>query len=161
MIKVRGTDELMAAAVLFRNADRETRRALAKESRAWAPTIVRAAKRRAVLPQDHAVAESGKVSITSKGIVATFGSAGRLSSTGTHVGEVTRAYEFGTESRERRSRYVSRQRSSGKEMYVQRRTRIELPRRTRSGRFIYPAVADTAPDLVGRYVRAVARAVTS
>jgi len=160
MLKVRGIPELEAAAILFKNADRETRRALAQQSKAWAPTIIRAAKMHAELPQDRAIAGSGRVTVNTKGIVATFGAAGRLGS-GTPLREITRPFEFGTQNDDTFTTYLSRQRTTKRAMKVTRRTRKSLPAWNKTGRFLYPAVADTAPELVSRYVRAIALTVSN
>ena len=155
MLKIDGTAELKATAALFGRLDKPTRDAIRGEAKSWAPTLTRAAMRRAREPVDVAVAASGKVTQTSKGLTATFG-------TGTWHGEklanLARPWEFGTARPDEYGKYVSRQRTSRKGMQVKRRVQKQVPPAVRAGRFIYPAVADCTPDLVGRWVRAIAEA---
>lgn len=158
MLSIRGTDELKAAALLFRNADRATRAAIAKESRQWSPELKRAAQARARGRVDRRIANSGRTTTTARGLKATFGASGSLPS-GERLAEVTRPFEFGTGNREAKKTYLSRQRTSKRRMYVTRRTQRQIPRRNDKGRFLYPAVADVTPDLVARWVRAIAKAV--
>jgi len=86
-----------------------------------------------------------------------FGSTGRVS--GARLSEIAGPYEFGTARRNSKTKYLTRHRSSRKEYFVERRTHVQLPPRNPDGHFIYPAVADQAPALVARWVRAVAQAV--
>jgi hypothetical protein len=106
------------------------------------------------------IANSGKASVTNRGPKATFGSGGKLSS-GEPLGEVTRPYEFGTSRHNVKVEYLSRHRISGRAMRVKRRTMRQLPAQSDEGRFVYQGLADATPELVGRYVKAIAEAVSN
>jgi hypothetical protein len=156
MLRVEGTDELRLAAAYYGRLDKPTRAAIRTEARKWGPTLVREAvvgasgRGKAAV----AVARSGKVSTNTKGLIATFGS------TGTFHGEPLRnlaaPFEFGG-NQEKYETYLSRQRSTRRAMTVTRRAQRQIPARRRTGYFIFPAVADATPTLVGMWVRAIAR----
>ncbi len=154
MLKVDGLPELQATALLFAKADKPTQAAIRKASQAWAPTLRAAAVRRAHDPVSRAVAGSGRVTVNSKGLVAVFGSG---SFHGEPLSNLAGPWEFGG-NQQRKETYMSRRK--GRSMKVTRRTQVQIPQKTPNGRFIYPAVADCTPDLVGRWVRAVVEAVT-
>lgn len=160
MINIRGVPELRATALVFRNADRETRRGIQREARTWAPDLQRAVARRARTGVDRQIAASGRITVTARGIKAVFGSSGRLSS-GEPLRSVARPYEFGTGSPHATKEYLSRHRVSRRAMRVTRRVQEQVPHRRDTGRFIYPGVADATPELVARWVRAVAQAATN
>jgi hypothetical protein len=61
---------------------------------------------------------------------------------------LTRPWEFGGNQQ----RFDTYRRKGHK---VTRRTQKQIPRKTPDGRFIYPAVADAAPRIVGAWARAV------
>lgn len=153
-VTVRGVPELKAAALLMRQADRPTRDALRRESKAWAPTLERAIKSRARSDVDRRIAATARTTVTAKGLKATVGASGRLPS-GEPIREVTRPYEFGTARPDARTRYIGRR--GGKRVTYDRRAQRQIPRAQRKGRFIHPALADATPVLVTRYVRALAR----
>lgn len=155
MLKVDGLPELQATALLFAKADKPTQAAIRKASQAWAPTLRAAAVRRATDPVSRKVAASGKVTVTAKGLRAVFGASGNHGKA--KLSELAGPWEFGG-NRQRKETYMSRRK--GKSMRVTRRTQVQIPAKAPNGRFLYPAVADATPDLVGRWVRAVAEAVT-
>lgn len=159
MLSIHGVDEVKAAAMMFAKAPAETRKAIQKESRAWAPTLKQAAQSRARGRMQNRIANSGKITVTGNGLKATFGASGKASH-GTSLGEVTRPFEFGTDTTQAYTEYLSRHRVTRRAMRVKRRTKKGLPHRDERGHFIYPAVADATPKLVARYVRAIAQAVT-
>jgi hypothetical protein len=155
MLKVRGTDQLDDVTRLFKTCEQPIRKAMQKEARTWGPEIVAAAKAQARGPVQQAIAASGKVSVTTKGLKATFGSSGRVGTQA--LAQLARPYEFGSKTPEKFTRYVSRHRINRQAMRVTRRTQKQLPRWNADGHFLHPALAKTAPDLVGRYVAAIAR----
>lgn len=158
-LTIKGTAELQAAALLFRNADTNTRAAIREASAAWAPTLRQAAKAKASGEVMRRVADSGKITVTTKGLKATFGSTGKVS--GAKLSELAAPYEWGTTKPEEYSKkYLSRHRISGKAIKVSRRTKRQIPRRRSPGYAIHPAVAEKTPELVTRYVRGIAKAVT-
>lgn len=154
MLKVKASPELRATALLFRNADRETKAAIRKESAKWAPTLRTAIQARARTAVDKEIAASAKVTTTARGLKATVGSSGRLSS-GEPLRTVARPYEFGTAQPDQMGRYIGRS-SKGRGYVVKRRVQRQIPRINPKGRFVYQGLADATPRLVGRYVRAVA-----
>lgn len=157
MLKVNGIPELEAAAALFAHLDKPTMAAMRKESTKWAPKLRAAAVQGAKGPIDHAIAASGKTTVTAKGLRAVFGSG---SFHGEPLSALTRPWEFGTARPQAKTSYLSRQRTSRRAMKVTRRTQLQVPKRAVNGRFIYPAVARATPDLVSLWVRAVVKAVT-
>ena len=158
MLEIRGIADLREVARMFRDADAETRKAIRTEARAWAPTLIRAARARAPGRVEAAIADSGRTTVVANGVKATFGASGRLSS-GEPLREVTRPYEFGTY---RQNRYVEHRGRSPLNRYyrVRRRTMRQIPAMDPDGRFIYAALAATTPDLVSRWVKATVKAVT-
>jgi hypothetical protein len=155
VLTVRGLTELQAAAVAFKECEAPIRKALQKEARTWAPTLVAAAAANARgQVQQQEIAASGRTTITNKGPTAVFGSTGRAGRT--PLAKLARAYEFGTDDRQRKTEYLSRHRTSKRAMHVKRRTMAQLPARNPDGHFIHRAVAEKTPDLVARYVRAIA-----
>lgn len=155
MLRIDGLDEVKATARLFADADKPTQAAIRKQSQAWAPTLRAAALSRAHDPVSRAVAASGKVTVTGKGLRAVFGGSGSFH--GEPLRNLAGPFEFGG-NRQRKETYLSR--SKGRAVRVTRKTQVQIPPKTPAGRFLYPAVADTTPDLVGRWVRAVVQAVT-
>ncbi len=159
MLKVEGVEELEAVVLLFKRAPAEIKRGIRQESRAWAPSIVAAAKSMARGPVERRIAASGKVTVTDRGPVARFGSSGRLRP-GVPLARIARHYEFGTNRRNMKTKYLGRNRYTRDAQFITRRTRRQLPQRNATGRFVYPALAEETPALVARYVRVIAKAVT-
>ena len=155
-VSVRGIPELKAAALLMKQADAPTRAALRKEAQTWAPDLKRAIQARAKTAVDREIAASTTTSVTAKGLKATVGGRGKLSS-GEPLKSVTRPYEFGTARPDARTRYIGRH--HGRRVTYNRRAQRQIPRINPKGRFIYQGLADATPDLVTRYVRALARAM--
>jgi hypothetical protein len=156
-VSVRGLPELRAAALLLKQADAPTRAALKRESRAWAPTLERAIKARARTDVDRRIAASARTTVTAKGLKATVGASGRLPS-GDALREVTRPYEFGG-NRNVRNKYVGRS-PKGKAVIYRRRTQRQIPDPAPNGRMVYQGLADVTPELVSRYVRALAKVMS-
>jgi len=159
MLTVQGMTELQAAAVLFRDCGAPIKKAMQQEAKTWTPTLIRSAQAHARGEVQKRIAQSARPSVTNKGPKVSFGASGRV--TGSPLGKITRPYEFGTDDRNKKTTYLSRQRTSKKAMRVNRRTMRQLPARNADGHFLYPAVAATVPDLVGRYVRAIAGVMSS
>lgn len=152
------TSDLAALREQLHRARTDIKKNLDEESRRFAPMLVRSAQAHASGEVEKAIAQSGSVRIVRDGFVVSFGRKGRVS--GAKLGEITRQYEFGTNDPDRFSEYRSRHRTSGKAMKVRRRTRRQLPAFVKTGRFIYPALAEVTPKLVARYVRAIVNTVT-
>jgi len=155
MLRIDGVDEVKAAALLFARADKTTQAAIRKETAKFAPELRKAAMRHATDPVSRKVAASGKTTVTAKGMRAVFGASGTHGKA--RLSELAGPWEFGG-NRQRKETYMSRRK--GRSMKVTRRTQMQIPPKTPDGRFLYPAVADVTPELVGRWVRAVAQAVT-
>jgi hypothetical protein len=156
VLRIDGVDEVRAAALLFARAPRQVQAGIRTEAKAWAPSLQAAARRRATDPVSLAVARSGKVTATRQGLVAVFGS-GRWK--GRDLARLARPWEFGTSDPQALSYpYLARYRRRA--VRVKRRTQVQVPARVETGRMVYPAVADVTPDLVARWVRACAQAVT-
>jgi hypothetical protein len=156
MLRVEGTNELRFAAAYFGRLDKPTKAAIRKEARTWGPLLVReaivgASSRDKV---SVAVAQSGKVTSSNRGLVATFGSTGRYKGR-TPLANLAAPYEFGGD-REKVETYYARHRISRRAMKVSRHAQRQLSPRRRKGYFIMSAVADTTPTLVGMWVRAIA-----
>jgi hypothetical protein len=137
--------------------DKPTRAAIRTEAKKWGPMLVREAIVHASSQPDPAmaVARSGKISVTNRGLVATFG-VGRYRSGKRSIPlERFTGYEFGA-YREQKTRYISRHKTSGKAMDVYRRVKRGMPPSRRKGYFVFPALADTTPTLVAMWVRAIA-----
>jgi len=156
VLRVDGVQEVRAAALLYRRAPRTVQAQIRQESKGWAPTLRAAAVRNATDPVSRAVAESGKVTVTARGVKAVFGAAKWR---GVDLRRVARPFEFGTSSPDAWSDPYLTRTARGRGVKVpERRTQRQIPPRS-SGRFVHAAVAETTPDLVGRWVRAVATAV--
>jgi hypothetical protein len=156
MLRIDGAQEVRAAALLYRRAPREVQSRIRREAKVWAPTLRAAAVRRATDPVSRAVAESGKVTVTARGVRAVFGAARWR---GVDLRRVARPFEFGTSQPDAWSDAYLTRTAAGRSVKVQsRRTQRQIPARS-SGRFAHAAVAETTPDLVGRWVRAIATAV--
>jgi hypothetical protein len=158
MLRVDGADELRLAAAYFGRLDAPTRKAVASQAKQWAPLLINQVQRRAHTQGAPAVAvaASGKVSATTKGVVASFGTAGRMASGGRSIptSKLT-GYEFGTAKQRQKVAYTSRGRSSGL-FEVERRVKSGMSPRNTDGYFIFPAVAEMTPRLVAMWVRAIA-----
>lgn len=153
MLRVDGADELKAAALLYARAPQTIQRDIQAQAKAWAPTLVRAARAHARDRMSSRIADSGVARVNQKGVVAVFG-AGKMV-------KVARPYEFGTARPDAWSKgYVGRTPGGRGYPVPRRRTQRQIPPRNEEGRFVYPAMADVTPDLASRWVRAVAQAVT-
>jgi hypothetical protein len=152
MLEVKDVRDLRALAEMFRDADRETQRAMRKASAQVAPILKQAAMRRAHDDVSRKIAASGKVTPSRKGLKATFGASGKHGSA--KLSELTRPWEFGG-NRERFDTY----RRKGHR--VARRTQRQIPAKAPDGRFLYPALADAAPKVVGAWVRAALGVLTN
>ena len=162
-MRFEGIPELRAAAALFAHAPDETRTAIRKTNREMEPQIARIIHRHAGAARDGSkvdarIADSVRVRSGDRGVSVVVGSVGKVGRT--PLRDVVWQYEFGTNDREHKTEYLSRQRTSKKAMKVTRRTRKQLPQRTAKGRMVYPAVAEIAPKLVTEWVRVIAQAVT-
>ena len=146
MLDARAVREVRALAAEFKNADRETQKAIRRATTTVSPLLKDAALRRAHDPVSRKIAASGKVTPSRKGLKAVFGASGKHGSA--RLSELTRPWEFGGN----RDRYDTYRRKGHR---VKRRTQKQIPPKASNGRFIYPAVATAAPRIVGAWVRAV------
>jgi hypothetical protein len=156
---VEGADELRLAAAYFGRMDKDVRRAVAAEAKQWAPLLVNQVQRRAHTQGAPAVAvaSSGKTSATTKGLVASFGTSGAMTSDGRRVAaSKLTGYEFGTGKQGQKVPYTSRGRSTGL-FKVKRRVKSGMSARNPDGYFIFPAVAEMTPRLVSMWVKAITR----
>src|SRR4029079_3295946 len=93
MLDVKGVREVRALAAEFKNADRETQKAIRKATTTVAPLLRDAALRRAHDPVSRKIAASGKVTPSRKGLKAVFGASGKHGSA--RLSELARPWEFG------------------------------------------------------------------
>lgn len=158
MLRVRGTEELAWAAAYLGRLDRPTRDALRAQTRTWSGVLVREVIVRAASQPAPAMAlaQSGKITQTRDGLVATFGATGAYRS-GRRAIPVKRLvpFEFGADQ-QKYELYVSRHRVSRQAMRVRRRVQVQMQPRNRRGYAIFPAVAAATPTLVSMWVRAIA-----
>ena len=150
---VAGLTDMQMAIRVMKHAGPEVRKAMRREAAAWAPDLVAAIRRRARGDVESRIAATTKTTITTRGLRATIGTTGKLPS-GEKISEVTRPYEFGTNRQTVKTRYRGTS-PKGRRYQVDRRTKKQIPRSARQGRFIYQGLADATPDLVTRYVKAV------
>jgi hypothetical protein len=159
MLHVEGERTLRTAAAYYGRMDKEVKAALRAKARSWSPLLVKEAIVRASSYGAPAVAlaESGKVTSTNKGLQAKFGATGFFPASGGRRVKTTRLvpFEFGA-NQDKYEQYLSRQRTSKRAMQVNRRAQRQMPKRRKRGYFIFPAVADTTPVLVGLWVSAIA-----
>lgn len=158
MLKIKGIPELQAAARAFAQAEPSTRKAVAEGAKAFGPELVKDAERRASAlgPIERAVAGTGRVSATTKGLRATFGSSGAFH--GEPLRNLARPFEWGG-PREKYETYLSRQRVSRRAMQVKRRTQRQIPSRSPKGRYTAPAVEALTPKLAAAWADLIAREV--
>jgi hypothetical protein len=157
MLRVEGIDELRLAAAYFGRMDKPTRRAVADEAKKWGPMLVDRVQREAHTKGKPgvALAASGKTSATTKGLTATFGTSGAMTSGSRRIPTSKLAgYEFGTDKQQQRVAYTSRGRSTGL-FKVNRRVKAGMSARNPDGYFIFPAVAEMTPRLVSMWVKAI------
>jgi hypothetical protein len=165
VLRVEGADELRLAAAYFGRMDKDVRRAVAAEAKQWGPMLVDQVQRHAHAQGKLgvAVADTGKISATTKGLVASFGTSGYMKSGGkgntkersVPVIKLTGA-EFGTNKQGQKVPYTSRGRSTGL-FKVKRRVKSGMSARNPDGYFIFPAVAEMTPRLVSMWVKAITR----
>lgn len=146
------------AADLLRRADKDVvkamRRAVTREVNPWLKSALR---RNAPDAQSRKIASTARVRSGQRPAVVV-GSAKKFSGGETTAG-LAAVYEFGGQQNYRRG-YARRNQRSGGRHKVVRHTQRQIPRREKSGRFIYPAVADAAPMLVSAWVQVIAEAYT-
>ena len=145
---------VLDAADLMRRADKDLakqmRRAITREINPWLKSAIR---REAIDAQSRLIAGTARVrSGTSPAVVV--GSAKKFAG-GASTAELARVYEFGG-YQNWEGAYARRNRKRGGRHKVVRHTQRQIPRKDRQGRFVYPAVADAAPMLVGAWVGLIA-----
>lgn len=145
---------VLDAADLMRRADKDLakqmRRAITREVNPWLKSAIR---RGATDPQSRTIAGTARVrSGASPAVVV--GSAKKFKG-GASTAELARVYEFGG-YQEWKGGYARRNRRAGGMHKVVRHTQRQIPRSNKQGRFVYAAVADAAPMLVGAWVGVIA-----
>ena len=142
------------AADLMRRADKDIaklmRRTSTREVNPWLKSAIR---RNAADSQSRKIAGTARVRSGMRPAVVV-GSAKKFTG-GESTAALAAVYEFGGQQNYRRG-YARRNRRAGGSHKVVRHTQRQIPARARSGRFIYPAVADVAPELVGAWVKVIA-----
>ena len=149
MMKV-GSPELDAAVLLYKRAPKAIRDGIRDESKRWAPELRAAIISHAPDKVSRDIAATARVTSGAQGLRAVVGAG---------MADLARPWEFGTARPDERTRYGGRS-PKGKAVIYNRRAQRQVPRINSKGRFVYPAVADMTPRLVGRWVRAIALAVT-
>jgi len=141
---------VLDAADLFRRADKDLQKRMRQTAnREIAPWLASAIRRNGRSEVDRRIASSARVRSGQNPAVVIPGR--KLSGGATAASaDIVRVYEFGG-NRNARTRYTGRS-PKGRSYQVQRRTQRMIPWSDKSGRFIYPAVADAAPMLVGAWV---------
>ena len=161
MLSVEGTNALKLAAAAYGRAPKEVKAAIRKEAKEWFPVLRSTASEYAVATGggelEFAVARSGKLTVNNRGLIAVFASTGRFH--GTPLNRLAAPFEFGG-NQQKWEKYISRQRTTKERITVTRRAQAQIPPRTPKGRFLYPAVARTTPELVARWIRAIIAATT-
>ena len=145
---------VLDAADLMRRADKDLsksmRRAITREINPWLKSAIR---RNATDPQSRLIAGTARVRSGQRPAVVV-GSAKKFKG-GASTAELAAVYEFGGYQNYERAYARSNRRRGGMHKVV-RHTQRQIPRSVKSGRFIYPAVADAAPMLVGAWVGLIA-----
>ena len=144
---------VLDAADLMRRADKDLqklmRREITREVNPWLKSAIRSS---AADAPSRKIAGTARVRSGQRPAVVV-GSAKKFSG-GESTAALAAVYEFGGQQNYRRG-YARRNPGGGGRHKVVRHTQRQIPRRERSGRFIYPAVADAAPMLVGAWVGAI------
>ena len=150
-----GFQPVLDATDLFRRADRDLqrdmRRTVSREVNPWLKSAIR---RAAGDRQSRTIASTARVRSGTRPAVVV-GSAKKFPG-GASTAELAAVYEFGGYQNYQGT--YSRRSPKGTAHRVVRRTQRQIPRTERSGRFIYPAVADAAPMLVRAWVELIAEA---
>ena len=158
MALVIDSDAVNDAADLLRRADsdvvRAMRRAVTREVNPWLKSAIR---RNASDAQSAKIASTARVRSGQRPAVVV--GSGKKFAGGASTAELAAVYEFGGYQNYRRG-YARRNPGGGGRHKVVRHTQRQIPRREKSGRFIYPAVADAAPMLVSAWVQVIAEAYT-
>jgi len=143
---------VLDAADLMRRADKDLQKLMRREiTREVNPWLKSAIRRGARDPQSRKIAGTARVRSGQRPAVVV-GSAKKFAG-GASTAELAAVYEFGGYQNYRRG-YARKNQRGGRHKVV-RHTQRQIPRTERSGRFIYPAVADAAPMLVGAWVSAI------
>lgn len=156
-ISVRDADELQAAVLALKLADRDLRREInratvAVGNRIWKPLVAahatRAMDARVLVPGARVKAGNPPTAVAAASR-RPIGRTRRLV-----PADSWHAFEFGASDREvtydRRSR-------KGTVHRVTRHTRRQLPPRIRAGRVVFPAFAETAPRIVSLWVQLIVK----
>jgi hypothetical protein len=142
---------VLDAADLMRRADKdvqkEMRRVLTREVTPWLRSAIR---RAGTSPQDRRIAGTARIRSGANPAVVVGGS-GAFSG-GVKVRELVRQYEFGGDRGWREPEYRATSRRGRAYKVRNRRTQRQIPSSSKSGRMVYPAVADAAPMLVSAWL---------
>ena len=138
------------AADLFRRADKDLQKRMRQTvNREITPWLASAIRRNGKSAVDRKIAGSARVRTGQNPAVVVPGR--KLSGGATAASaDIVRVYEFGG-NRNYKGRYTGRS-PRGRSYRVERRTQRMIPFQRPQGRFVYPAVAEAAPMLVGAWV---------
>jgi hypothetical protein len=144
---------VLDTADLFRRVDRELaakmRRDVTRDVNPWLQSAIR--RKGGAMAQDARIAGSARVRSGANPAVVVGGS-GRFAG-GATTAELVRVYEFGG-YRDAVGTYRGRS-PRGTAYTVTRRTQRQIPYVNRTGRFVYPSVAEAAPMLVRAWVATI------
>ena len=140
--------EVNLAADLYRRADKDLRKELNRAVRQEGlPWLRHGIRRKATRKQDVKIANTARIrGGQNPGIVV--GSSGKIGRE--PIRDLVREYEFGGD-RDFRAKYGSTS-PKGKRHPVTRHTQRQLPWGRKQGRFVYPAVAQIAPQIVSMWL---------
>ena len=142
---------VLDAADLYRRADKDIRKRMNRQvNREVNPWLRSAIRRGASTGPERKIAGTARVRSGANPAVVV-GGASRFSG-GARASDLAGAYEFGAHNPDRKVRYTRRS-PKGRTHPVRRATAAQIPRHSRSGRFVMAAVADAAPMLVSAWVR--------
>lgn len=136
---------ILDAADLYRRADKDMRKKLNQATREQGnPWLRYAIRRNARGPQTVKLANTARLRNGSNPAVIV-GSSGKIGRTPSR--DLVRQYEFGS-NRD----YVHTYNTSTQRYYFKRKTQRQLPWFNQQGRFVYPAVAEVAPQIVSMWL---------
>lgn len=161
-VSVRDLAELRGAVLALKAVDRDVRNAINRQTRAtlnpiWREEIGRRANG---LPRvDQLVLARGQRVKAGNPIELTAASSRRPLSGGLVPNLRAKGFEFGTDNREATSTYRRKNRRNPGTHTVTRRTLRHLPRRTPSGRVVWPAAAEAVPRLTSLWVQTIVKTI--
>jgi hypothetical protein len=155
-ISIFASKELQAVAGAMRVLDRETKKAIRKQTKDMiAPEWQRAVAENVTTRLEARVLErTARVRVSDQNVTLSSASVGRSLSGGLKPSESFAAVEFGADDEKVTYTATSRR---GRSFQVTRNTRGQLRNRNRKGYVVYPAAADIIPRLASLWVQTVMR----